>query len=83
MPIPTLRRNNQVTLPTKLTRELGLHIGDAITFMLIDGKIVIEPIKAAESTWLTPDIIAEIEASDAGQRESFDSVDDLLASLHG
>lgn len=83
MAIPTLRRHNQVTIPAKLALQTGLKVGTPLSFTVEENKIVIESaaVTPVEEEWLTPEIVAEIEASDAGTRESFETTEQMLASL--
>lgn len=42
-------RKFQVTIPKEVREALGIRVGDRLVVKVVEGKIVMEPIKAAEA----------------------------------
>ncbi len=42
-------RKFQVTIPKEVREALGIRVGDRLLVKVVEGKIVMEPIKAAEA----------------------------------
>ena len=85
----TLRAKGQVTLPDEIRKAAHLEEGDLLEAELTADGILLRPQKVIDSTqaWFwSPDWQAgEREADadrDAGQVESFDSGQELLAALN-
>ena len=42
-------RKFQVTIPKEVREALGIRVGDRLVVKVVEGKIVMEPIKAADA----------------------------------
>lgn len=84
MSILTLRQHNQITVPAKLTRELGLNVGDPLDVMIVDDTIVIKRMSSAEQEdWLTDETLSAIEAAANGPSRTFSSMEEVERALNG
>ena len=83
------KKRSQVTIPKEFVDTLHLHEGDRLECRLEEGKIVIVPTVEIPKDqawfwteeWQKEEREAE-EDSKAGRVKNFDSVEDLLKSLH-
>jgi len=72
----------QITIPTDMRRQLGLEEGDLLQIRLIEGKIEIEPLAAAEKAQWREHTEAEIKeflAEDRIDEDTAAAVRGLLA----
>ena len=84
MSILTLRQHNQITVPAKLTRELGLNIGDALDVLVVGETIVISrKVLGDQEDWLTDETLAEIDAAAKGPSRTFSSMEEVERALNG
>jgi len=81
-------RHGQITLPTKVRRELGIEEGDIIEISVMDEKAVLTPKKMIDKSqayfWTKKWQDAEKEADEdikAGRFKTFNSAKDLLKDL--
>jgi AbrB family looped-hinge helix DNA binding protein len=83
-------RGGQITLPAGIRRAAGIDIGDYVEVTVMEDGLVLRPKQVIDKSqayfWATNwqagerEVQAEIEA---GQVQSFDSVEDLIADLDG
>jgi AbrB family looped-hinge helix DNA binding protein len=73
MSYSTLTRKGQVTIPKPLRDQLGLHLGDRISFHLRDEEIVLKPVRRT---------ILDLEGSVQPRRrpENFDDIRGQVAA---
>ncbi|MCS6903178.1 MAG: AbrB/MazE/SpoVT family DNA-binding domain-containing protein [Candidatus Bipolaricaulota bacterium] len=76
----------QVKLPSKVRQALRLKSGDALEIHVIDGHILMRPVRDPEQAWFwTPEWQAKEREADedfkAGRFKSFTNVEDLIADL--
>ena len=84
MAILTLRTHNQITVPAKLTRQLGLSVGDPLDVLIVGDTIVIKRMApVAQEDWLTDETLAEIDAAAKGPFTTFTSLDEAERALNG
>jgi len=43
VPTSTLTSKGQITIPKEVREYLGLHSGDRLDFVLVDGKVILRP----------------------------------------
>ena len=85
----TLRNRNQITLPDKILKELGISQGDDFIAVIKDGHLELIPamtIPKDEAYLFTPywqEAIRQAEKElAAGDYEEADSVDEMLQKLN-
>jgi len=73
MSYSTLTRKGQITIPKPLRDQLGLHLGDRISFHLRDKEIVLKPVRRT---------ILDLEGSVPPRQrpESFDDIRSQVAA---
>ena len=83
-----VRGRGQVTIPAELREAAHIEEGDPIDMELVDGAIVIRPLKAVDASqawfwtkeWQAGEREAEADAA-AGRVEFFGSSEEFLASF--
>ena len=72
----TLTRKGQITIPKPLRDQLGLHLGDRITFHLRGEEIILKPVQQT---------ILELEGSvqPKGKPEDFGDIRKKVAAMLG
>ncbi|MDZ7577189.1 MAG: AbrB/MazE/SpoVT family DNA-binding domain-containing protein [Candidatus Nanopelagicales bacterium] len=84
MAIQTLRPKNQVTIPAAIVEDVGIEVGDPITFRVEQGRIIIEALPVVPNEeWLTDQVLLEIERAEREQGASFETADEAIAALRG
>ncbi len=93
MPIGKIGQRRQVVIPKDIFDALGLQTGDFVEVKRVRATVVIKPKKVVDrDEVLTPAQKAQIDARLAEAEEDikqgrvygpFDSVDDMLQTLHG
>ncbi len=87
----TLRRKNQVTLPSEITRALHVQEGDEIEFSVTpEGEVVLRGLTVIPSDqrwfWTEEWQRGEREANEqirAGEGETFMNPEDMFADIEG
>lgn len=87
----TLRRKNQVTLPSEITRALHVQEGDEIEFSVTpEGEVVLRGLTVIPSDqrwfWTEEWQRGEREANEqirAGEGETFMNPEDMFADIRG
>ncbi|WP_426624459.1 AbrB/MazE/SpoVT family DNA-binding domain-containing protein [Leifsonia sp. McL0607] len=80
MPQATLRRKNQMTLPAKAVKDLGLREGERLDIEVSGDAIIVKAHVDAED-WATEDVLAEIEEAAKGPFQTFASMEELEREL--
>ena len=45
----TVIRKFQITIPKEVREALGIHVGDRLLVRIVDGKIILEPIRGSDA----------------------------------
>jgi AbrB family looped-hinge helix DNA binding protein len=80
-----LKDRSQVTIPKSVVSELGLQVGDRFDVVVHKGEIRLVPVVVYPKLEVErlERLAAQAEAALAsGDAQTFDSAEDLLASLH-
>jgi AbrB family looped-hinge helix DNA binding protein len=89
MEIVQVRKRFQITLPASVRQEIGLKEGDIVLVEARDGEIILRPQEVIDRSqvwywseaWQQAEQEAEADIA-AGRTRSFETVDELIASLH-
>lgn len=86
----TVRKNAQITLPASIRKKAHVQEGDLIEVEVRGDEIVLKPKKLIDKSqswfWTEEWQKAEKEAQEDiehGRVKEFETVDDLIADLHG
>ena len=86
----TVRKNAQITLPARIRREAHIEEGDILEAEIRGDEIVLKPKKLIDRSqawyWTKEWQERERQADEdlaAGRFKDFDTLEELLADLHG
>jgi len=86
----TVRKNAQITLPAGIRKKAHIEVGDLLEAEVRGDEIVLKPKKLIDKSqawfWTEEWQKGEREADEdiaAGRFKDFDTIEELLADLHG